>query len=200
MKCSEIQELLGDYFDLPEHHETRQAVNLHLASCQDCTAELQMWEESLTLIRNTHVEEVNPAKVPPISNKVMDRIYATESWRMPVANRIYSIPFRLRRNLTAMIAFCLALFLISFLYAATDDGFKEATPHGFIPAASASGTVHQTSMAVATMSNTTLASTALIKPIKIGMLKSSPDYFLAMSLFGMIATLLIMNWLSRTRV
>ena len=199
MKCNEIQELFGDYFDLPEHDETRQAVNLHLATCPECAAELQMWEESLTLIRNTHVEDVNPAKMAPISNKVMDRIYATESWRMPVANRIYSIPYRLRRNLTAMIAFCLALFLISFLYAATNDGVKEATPHGFIPAASASGSGHPTSMAVATMSNTTLASTTLIKPLKIGMLKSSPDYYLAMSLFGMIATLLIMNWLSRTR-
>lgn len=204
MKCEEIQELFGIYFDLPEEDERRIMVDRHIEECEACREEFLIWEESADLIRLSQ-EESEPVfySSPPVSDQVMQRIYHSEGWRTPVTDRIYSIPYKLRRNLIAVISFCLALFMFSFVHSLIGEGAikVDAGDHYGINQAAKAAINPANSLNVHTMTRTTLASVGptLIDPVKIGPIRTVPDYFLALSILGLISTLLIMNWLSRTR-
>ena len=206
MKCEDIQELFGDYFDLPETDLKRVCVDEHVRRCEVCAEQFEIWEESLLLIQSAARDIPSSSKEPyMISSQVMDRIYKEESWRIPIAERIYAIPYRIRRNLTAVLSFSLALFMFSFMYmiAGGDLLQKEeaqSSSYGFHQAARAS----EESSAFMNVSNVpklALASTSgrVIEPMKLGPIHSYADYLLALSILGLISCLLIMNWLSRTR-
>ncbi|WP_409346622.1 anti-sigma factor family protein [Paenibacillus sp. MBLB4367] len=206
MKCEDIQELFGDYFDLPETDLKRLCVDEHVRRCKVCAEQFEIWEESLLLIQTAARDIPSSSKESYlISNQVMDRIYKDESWRIPIADRIYAIPYRIRRNLTAVLSFCLALFLFSFMYTfAGGDLFRkdeaQSSSYGFHQAAKASEE-RNTSINVSNIPKFAMASTSgrVIEPMKLGPIHTYADYLLAISILGLISSLLIMNWLSRTR-
>jgi len=206
MKCSDIQDLLGIYWDLPDNDLRRAAVDKHIKSCAECAEEFQIWEESTMLIRTASLEEALSSAAPNVSDQVMSRIYKDESWRIPVPERMYAISYTLRRNLTAVIAFCLALFMFSFLFSIVYDGAPEpamASADSSIfdlqdpQALSSSGSMngHELGSAVASLSP------GIMEPLRfqVGPIHSYPHYLLVVSILGLIATMLIMNWLSRTK-
>lgn len=202
MKCNEITELFAEYWDLPEHDHRRTAVEEHLMHCASCAEEFQIWEESRRLISNSSIKSSFPAAVPHrISKQVMERIYSDESWRIPVQDKVYSISYRLRRNLTAVISFFLALFIIGFIYSATYEPPTEPFVYseGFMPIASAVGDYDDAAYSYAVMKGVPIASIG--EPLILGMnpMKSYPDYLVVISMLGIIAALLIMNWFSRVR-
>jgi hypothetical protein len=207
MKCDDIQLLFGIYFDLPDDDLRRKCVDEHILRCRECAEEFDIWLESTTLIRSLHEIPQMPIKSTPIASKVMNRIYEDESWRVPVTDRIYQIPYKLRRNLTAIIALCLAVFMVSFLFNLvymnhTTLTTTEESPFGFNQVASASGVSSNGEVIsdATALSATAVASTSalIVEPIKLSSIHA-PDYWLALSLLGLISALLIMNWLSRTR-
>lgn len=204
MKCEEIQELFGIYFDLPEDDERRAMLDEHVLTCDSCREEFRIWEESADLIRLAQ-EEPEPVfyTSPPVTDQVMKRIYNSEGWRTPVSDRIYSIPYKLRRNLIGIIAFCLALFMFSFVHTLVNGrgDTNEVSDHYGINQAAKATANPAASLNVHSMTRTTLASVGptIIDPVKIGPIRTIPDYLLSLSLLGLISTLLIMNWLSRTR-
>jgi hypothetical protein len=208
MKCSDIQELFGIYWDLPNDDLRRVAVDEHLETCSSCAEEFQIWEESMILIRTAATEEEFTPFEPVVSNKVMNRIYEDESWRIPVSERMYAISYNLRRNLTAMIAFCLALFVFSFLFAIVYDGSPQSSmasadnslydleaPQALKSSGTESMNGHQLGDAVASLNP------SFMEPLRfhVGPIHSYPHYLLVVSLLGLVATIIIMNWLSRTR-
>jgi len=204
MRCDDIQQLFGIYFDLPDDDLRRKCVDEHILRCRECAEEFEIWLESTSLIRSMHDIPQIPRKSTPIADKVMNRIYEDESWRIPVTDRIYQIPYKLRRNLTAIIALCLAIFMVSFLYNLISPSHstmntQEVSPSGFNQVASAAG-VRSGEAVVSTISNTAVASAngIIVDPIKLSYIHT-PDYWLALSLLGLISALLTMNWLSRTR-
>ncbi|MFC5448105.1 anti-sigma factor family protein [Paenibacillus aestuarii] len=207
MKCNDIQELFGIYWDLPNDDLRRAAVDKHIATCLSCAEEFRIWEESTVLIRTATIEDELPDYEPAVSNKVMDRIYQDETWRVPVTERIYSISYNLRRNLTAVIAFCLALFIFSFLFAVVYNGEPQSTiasadnslfdmeaPQALKSTTSESMNGHKMVDAVASLNP------SFMEPLRfhVGPIHSYPHYLLVISILGLICTMLIMNWLSRT--
>lgn len=203
MKCEEIQDVLVIYWDLPSHDTRRKEVDAHIEQCAACHEEFHIWKESTELIRSTIHEAKHPVKPASLSQKVMDRIYENEAWRMPIPDRIYAISYKLRRNLTAVIAMCLAMFMFSFLYSLVyeapveDSMASESISFGLQPVAAASGDMKASTINTAKL-------TASISPqdpfkFKAGTFDSVPDYMLVLSLLGLIFTLLIMNWLSRIK-
>jgi hypothetical protein len=207
MKCDDIQELFGIYFDLPDDDLRRKCVDEHILRCRDCAEEFEIWLESTNLIREIHVTPQMPSKSTHIANNVMSRIYEVESWRIPVSDRIYQIPYKLRRNLTAIIALCLAVFVVSFLFNLVYPSrsiltAEEASPSGFNTIASAAGKVAGITTVAdkEAFSEAAVASTSalIVEPIKLSYIHT-PNYWLALSLLGLISALLTMNWLSRTR-
>ncbi|OCT12679.1 hypothetical protein A8709_33265 [Paenibacillus pectinilyticus] len=208
MKCSEIQELFGVYWDLPIDDLRRVAVDEHLTTCDSCAEEFQIWEESMILIRSAATDEEFSDFEPVVSSKVMSRIYEDESWRIPVSERMYHISYKLRRNLTAVIAFCLALFVFSFLFAIVYDGSPQSTmatadnslfdleaPQALKSTGTESMNGHKLGDAVASLNP------SFMEPLRfhVGPIHSYPHYLLVVSFLGFVATIIIMNWLSRTK-
>jgi hypothetical protein len=207
MKCDDIQELFGIYFDLPDDDIRRKCVDEHILRCRVCAEEFEIWLESTNLIRSMHEIPPMQRKSTPITDKVMNRIYEDESWRIPVTDRIYQIPYKLRRNLTAIIALCLAVFVVSFLFnlvypSHSNLSAEEVSPSGFNQVASAAGVISVGGLESTTngISQTAVASTTalIVEPIKLSYIHT-PNYWLALSLLGLISALLTMNWFSRTR-
>ncbi|MCZ8512958.1 zf-HC2 domain-containing protein [Paenibacillus filicis] len=208
MKCNDIHECFGIYWDLPEDDPKRQAVDDHIRHCEQCAEEFEIWRESTLLIRST-AEEAEPVySVSPVSSNVMKRIYEDESWRMPIGARMYHFSYKLRRNLTAIIAFCLALFMFTFLFLVMDHQKGVETASG--PESSVFGRLgdpvvvassQEDSMNVHSMPTAVASLKGFSKPFtyQVGPIHTMQDYLLFVSLLGLTCTLLIMNWLSRTR-
>ncbi|NEW06061.1 zf-HC2 domain-containing protein [Paenibacillus sp. SYP-B3998] len=209
MKCSDIQELFGVYWDLPNDDLRRLAVDKHIASCPKCAEEFQIWEESMLLIRSVDLSRDLPDYEPMVSDKVMNRIYENESWRIPIPERMYAISYKFRRNLTAVIAFCLALFMFSFLFAIVYEGSPQSSiasadntlfdleaPQVLKSSGVESMNGHKMVDAVASLNP------SFMEPLRfhVGPINSYPHYLLVISILGLVSTMLIMNWLSRTKV
>lgn len=201
MKCSEVQELLPLYWDLPDDDWNKKQVDVHLKQCPVCTADFKIWEDSRQLI-TAQFPEIDPAPNGQISKKVMDRIYSDESWRIPIPERMYSFSYRLRRNLNVVISFCLALFTISLVYSlletsAEADYSSEMTR--FVPVAVALIDDDWVSIQSSSMQGVPVAS--IHDPIvwRINPAESYPDYLLVVSIIGFIATILVLSWLSRVK-
>lgn len=208
MKCDDIQELLGVYWDLPENDLKRQRVDEHIKHCRSCAADFEIWLESTELIKSAAEREPFEDSQSPISRNVMNRIYQDESWRVPVADRMYSISYKFRRNITAVIAFCLALFIFSFVYSITHTsapdmvtGTTDSSVFGRIGDPVVVAGSKSESMNVHTMPSAVASLKGFSEPFmyQVGPIHTFKDYMIFVSLLGLTCTLLIMNWLSRTR-
>ncbi|MCS7462487.1 zf-HC2 domain-containing protein [Paenibacillus doosanensis] len=208
MKCEEVQEMLGVYWDLPEHDLKRQYVDEHIKNCPCCAAEFEIWRESTELIKSAAETGEFAEMSTPISRSVMNRIYEDESWRVPVADKMYAMTFKLRRNVSAIIAFCLALFICSFLYSVTHQAAPESAMvsgesavFGRIGDPVVVAGSKQESMNVHTMPSAVASLKGFSEPFmyQVGPIHTIKDYMIFVSLLGLTCTLLIMNWLSRTR-
>ncbi|MDF2715424.1 MAG: hypothetical protein K0R28_2349 [Paenibacillus sp.] len=199
MKCQDVQEWLGAYWDLPEHDDRRQAVDEHIRHCASCREEFEIWEESTELIRNTVGSADRRIEYVPVSSQVMSRIYADESWRIPVPQRLYAFTYKMRRNLTAVVALCMTLFVFGFVLSIMGVGAEDKSPrYGMKPVASVSTDVQTVSGKAKALP---VATASLKDPymVKMGPFRSVPDYMVVVSLLGLTGTILIMNWLSRTK-
>lgn len=201
MNCQDMNERLAEYWDLPEDSELRADVDCHIASCASCREEFQLWQSSAELIQSVRWNDApsSGAQDHPISGQVMQRIYATENWRLPLAFRHYTFSWRVRRNIMACIAMTLAIFVVSFMYSLVTNGSEEATG-GF---AGILETAHAKSAndtgRPAMFDNIPVASISTPSILKVGPIESYPDYLLITSIIGFVCMLLLMNWLSRLR-
>lgn len=206
MKCADLQENLAEYWDMAEEDERRQAIEAHLESCEACREEFMIWQESTQLIKDTVGTMERPPQYEPMSSQVMQRIYSGEKWRLPVADRIYSISSPMRRNVSLAIAFCMAVFLVGFMLAVFSPSFgKEASPaesiYGLKPVALATGGTSDKESARSKQMAVSVATASIKEPsmIRMGPIRTYPDYLTVLSMLGLTSTLLIMNWLSRTK-
>jgi len=197
-KCDDMMELIPEYPDLPENDPNRIRVDEHILQCDACREQLEFWLESSALIQSAALAAPEP--VPErvsFADSVMQRIYSEEGWRMPVAERLYRIPYRLRIRLLTLVAACFALFGCGMLYRLIPPGtlFGQSPKYevmSFQPG-EASG------FAITGLEGVPVASIG--DPVILGLTvtQSYPDYLLAFSLIGIISALLTMNWLSRIR-
>lgn len=63
MKCEDIQQLFGIYFDLPDDDLRRKCVDEHIQRCRVCSEEFEIWLESTNLIRSMQVFPANAKKI-----------------------------------------------------------------------------------------------------------------------------------------
>lgn len=197
MKCHEVEQALAAYWDLPESDDRRRAVDKHIGHCASCKEQFAIWEESTRLIRSTVGTIGGEADYVPVSRQVMSRIYADESWRIPIPQRMYAFSYKMRRSLTAVVALCMTLFVFGFVMSMMGVGAEDKTPqYGMKPVASVT--------ADASMKGKTfpVATASLKDPYMVTMIgpyRSVPDFMVVVSLLGLTATILIMNWLARTK-
>ncbi|GGF88887.1 anti-sigma factor family protein [Paenibacillus abyssi] len=200
MNCHEAQDIFGIYWDLPGDHPDRVAMDKHLVSCEDCSEQFRIWEESEALIRGLSDEPNETAPIDHVNRSVMDRIYMEQSWFIPVSERSYQFTASFRRNVTAIIACCLAIFVsgfIYFLFGQQSEGqtAQLAPINGLVDTVNASEGISIVSSEI--YEEVPMAS--ISDPLVLKVVPTIPQYWVALSLLGIIMTLLIMNWLSRTR-
>lgn len=202
MKCNEVQEWLGEYCDLPVQDLRRQRIDEHIRHCSACAEELRIWEESADLIK-TGIFASGTDGGSRIASDVMSRIYSDESWRIPVADRTYNLSSKMFRNITAVMAFCLTLFIFSFIYSISQDGQPQETAQsgielrGMFPSDTIQD-AHSISSKSSIFEGVPVASITSPNVLRIQP-PSYPHYWMALSILGMIFGLLTMNWLSRIK-
>lgn len=197
MKCEEAGEWFGVYQDLPEDSAERLAVDLHVQECSECAEEFRMWKESAQLIQELPLndeQQDEPIAYEWVNQNVMNRIYAEKSWYMPAVRRTYSFSFSFRRKVAGILAALFALFVCGFLY----------TAFGPVRGVNGSG-VMETANALTSSSKVSdgvhfeIPQASLIDPVMANISPAMPEYWVALSMLGMIMTLLILNWFSRVR-
>lgn len=206
MNCNEVQELFGSYWDLPTDDPRRIFMDEHIRHCPSCREEFEIWKESMDMIHNlgdTDADTDVPS-IGSISSEVMERIYAEEKWRIPIAARVYHLSFRMRMRYTAIIAFCLTLFSISFLYSVfysrfQDSGSRISDLAGIYPAANAVGDGNVMTANSNIFEGIPVASIGSPNVLKIPQVPPYPDYWIALSLLGLVCVMLVMNWFSRIK-
>ncbi|MBC8079508.1 MAG: hypothetical protein H7X86_04135 [Gorillibacterium sp.] len=203
MNCFQVQEHLGIYDELPDDEPRKAQINEHIKECEACAEEYLFWKDSFELIEAVSFSEERdePAVQKPFSGQVMAQIYRAESWRTPINHKTYSLPNGTRRKLFGIISFCLALFIVSFIYST----FQKSNPDvvqanssslfGFHQSASFTGTTDVDSLPRSAVAS---VNSMVMEQIKFGQFDKSPEYWIVFSLLGLVCALLIMNWLSRT--
>lgn len=206
MNCSDVQEKLDIYFDLPPDHPERRMVDEHVRECDICAEMMALWQESMNWLE---AAERSPSSQEPaqrfpqssFASQVMNRIYEHEPWRLPINERAFSD--KMKRKMTAIMAFCLALLICSLFYIAVSD--KEPFPQtensvfGLHEAQLATGDSTDSRLHIDSAKKSAMIS-QIVEPLKLSPLQSNPDYLLVLSVLGIFSTLLIMNWLSRTNI
>jgi hypothetical protein len=200
MNCKQVDELLHTYWQLDEENPLRIEIEAHMFECQDCAAKLDLDAGSFPVL--DYDEPVIPDNALPmnsISSSVMKRIYEEETWFMPIATKRYQFTQSFRRNVSIIIASCLAMFslaLFIFIY----DYYETSKQ---IPHAKVSGLVDVANAAVSSTTHTLYTNSipvaSISEPIVMQVVPTFPQYYVALSFVGIVLTLLMMSWFSRTR-
>lgn len=200
MNCQDVLDRLGEYWDLADQDPAKAEMDRHIRECESCREEFAFWKESVGLIQSVREPAVSAAGTGSISGKVMDLIYQTESWRKPVALHTYSLSWRVRRNIMACFAMCLAIFFVSFLYSLLPDATDAGKGLGFSikveTAVAQDGGLDIESDFFEDTPVVSISPAVLFVPEQA---KTYANFYLAGSIFGVVITLLLMNWLSRLR-
>jgi hypothetical protein len=199
MKCHEVQDALGLYWDLPEGDTLRLSVDLHLEHCIACKEEFRIWEESELLIRQLAAEDEAECWEPSeaVNRQVMMRIYAEDGWMASKPRAFHPLGRHLGNRLSAAVAACLAMFTTSLLYVLLSRGADDPEAvrrTGLMETANAaSGSMFKVSFSA----NTPVAQAS--DPFILYIVPTTPQYWIVLSMLGLVLILFMLNWLSRIR-
>ncbi|MBY0203366.1 zf-HC2 domain-containing protein [Paenibacillus polysaccharolyticus] len=187
MNCNEAQELFALVWDLPESHPQRIAFQAHLAGCEDCSEQFEVWEEAQMLLHSIPVP-VTEQQAERVNRNVMDRIYAESPWLLPEEAKVNRFSAAIRKHMSLWIAAFLAIFLCSFLYMAMfKPEVSEAEKSNVITTG-----ILETGVAGSTSSSSGLYKYdipgankgSIIEPFVVSMGPAYPQYWMALSLLA----------------
>ncbi|MBN2984294.1 zf-HC2 domain-containing protein [Cohnella algarum] len=199
--CDLIRLKFSDYCEGSASESERRQVEEHLSSCACCFEEYRLWEESASLIRSLPMDEEfenyleKSVNLEEMNRNVMNRIYAEQNWFMPAVQRSYAFGRAFRIRVAGLLASLLAVFACGFLYVLADRMMSSDTGRtGVMETASAfsvasSGSRLSVDVPVASLSD----------PIVLHASPAYPEYWIALSLLGVVMTLLVLNWFTRVR-
>lgn len=199
MNCKEAQELFGLLRDLPEQHPQRLMLEQHLLGCESCAGEYQQWEECLDMLQYIPIE-VTEEQAEAVNRRVMDRIYAESPWLAPDVKR--GVTRRIRRRLVFWAASFLAIFVISFGFLLMDhftpdqesaEPMTGILPTAVVVAGSESDTYEDFSIALTSVSR------GIVEPFAVQMGPAYPQYWMYLSMGGMLLALFSWKGLRRTK-
>ncbi|MFD0958832.1 zf-HC2 domain-containing protein [Paenibacillus chungangensis] len=199
MKCTEVQQKFGEYWDLMEGDEERTAIDFHLTQCSACNEQYEIWEASQQLIKDSSINAEIFGSLELMNRNVMDRIYASTSL-MSVPTKSYKFTQAFKRNISIVIAACMAMFASAlFVFVLdgkdVDQSVKLSELSGLIETANAAttGSVVKASLYAE------IPVASISDPVVLEVVPGFPHYYIALSLIGLILCLLVLNWLARVR-
>ncbi|CAI6059630.1 hypothetical protein PAECIP112173_01731 [Paenibacillus sp. JJ-100] len=187
MNCNEAQELFALVWDLPDSHPQRIAFKAHLAGCEECSEQFDVWEEAQILLHSIPVP-VTEQQAERVNRNVMDRIYMESPWLLPEEAKVNRFSAVIRKHMSLWIAAFLAIFLCSFLYMAM---FKPEVSEAEKSNAMTTG-ILETGVAGSTSSSSGLYKYnipqadqgSIIEPFVVSMSPAYPQYWMALSLLA----------------
>jgi len=195
LTCGRVQQQMEQYWELEPGDPQRRAIDAHVAGCAACAEELRLWEESAELIRAVALEEasfVPEHAAQAVNASVMSRIYAEDGWLTPPARRAYTITGPFRRRIVTFIACLVALCASGVLLTLYDRMHGDGARSAGIMDAAGTGDRYgalQIDMPVSRMSD----------PFVLNSSPAMPGYWIMLSVLGVLAALLILNWYSRLK-
>lgn len=200
MKCEEVQHKISLYWDMPEDDAERIEIEAHLLECEACSEQFQFWEESEAMFDMFSETDFAVGPAEHVNRNVMERIYAEQSWLMPVAQKSYHFSKAFRRNLAIIIAACMAMFA-SALFVFLFEGDRTPTQAQVAQLSGLLDTANVSSDALVINAGfyAEVPVASISDPFVLKLVPTFPQYYVALSILGIIMTLLILNWLSRTR-
>ncbi|MEK3881437.1 hypothetical protein [Paenibacillus sp. PL2-23] len=200
MKCEEARAKFDAYWEMGEEDADRIELEAHLLDCEVCSEQFGLWPEEDGLLRQFSEESSMIGATEHVNRTVMERIYMEEAWYMPVPSKSYHFSKNFRRNAAILIAACMAMFASAFFVFVFDyknvgvgEEIQEWT--GLMEAANASGDSGLTTAGF----YAEVPTASISDPFVLKVVPTFPQYYVALSLLGLVTALLILNWLSRTR-
>jgi hypothetical protein len=200
MKCVEVQNRFPQYWDMDDDNEEWIAIEAHVLDCPHCSILFHDWEDTDEMLGELANEPSFFGPSEHINRSVMDRIYAEESWLMPVPSKSYQFSRSFRRNLAIIIAACMAMFACAFFVFVFD--YRDVTPQEEIMQLSGlmdTGNVTGDNSIMAAGFYAEVPVASISDPFVLKVVPAFPQYYVALSLLGLVMALLTLNWLSRTR-
>jgi hypothetical protein len=200
MNCQDVLERLGEYRDLSPDDPVKADIDRHVCDCASCREEFLFWQQSAKLILTVAEPADMRLRTGSVADKVMARIYETESWRKPVVLHTYSLSWRVRRNVMACFAMCLAFFFAAFMLSLVPDADEVAvSPEFNIQVVTVVAQGESPEVQPSIFSDTPVVSVGPTVLLMAGSAQTTANVYMAASISGLIITLLLMNWLSRLR-
>ncbi|MFD2672912.1 anti-sigma factor family protein [Marinicrinis sediminis] len=203
MKCEDVRHALVDYWDLPDHDIRRLKIDHHVKQCASCQQEYELWKASREWMHDAQHEFDRQSSEPSaVTSQVMQRIYQTDGWRLPIERKGLALSFRQRFSFAVLLSFFLAVFLFSFVHLAMQEEVQSFNPQemlGFVPVASNEYSQGAVEKAAFSMEGIVVASVGEPYLLSMDGMEQNPNYFMIFSLFGFISVIFLLNWLSRIR-
>lgn len=198
MNCKEAQELFGIVPELPEHDPKRKMLEWHLLGCECCAAEYKIWNYSMDAVLGLPME-VSDDQAEQVNRRVMDRIYAESPWLAPdIRDKGHSR--RLRRRVTIWAACFMAVFVISSVLFAIGGSFKQEQQAqqltGILPAVVVAADEEASSDFTFTLPS---ASRGIVDPFVVQLGPAYPQYWMLLSMAGMVLAFVSWKGLRRYR-
>lgn len=199
MNCDETRELFGSIMDLPSDHPERVAFDWHIMSCESCSAEYAIWQESLEMIQD-YAHEVTYEQGEAINRSVMARIFADRDSLVDALETGTQTSRSFRSRLVMWATGCFIVFLCSSLFfifstSTTGQGDKITNQTGILPAAVATTGVDSTGAISLNLSN---VSRGIVTPFVAHIGPTYPQYWMILSLAGM--ALVLFSWKGLRRI
>ncbi|GAA0135532.1 hypothetical protein YSY43_23720 [Paenibacillus sp. YSY-4.3] len=199
MNCREAQELFGLIPDLPDHDPQRKMLEWHILGCEYCAAEYSVWQESMEMVHELPLE-LSADEAERVNRKVMDRIYAESPWLAPGGEHS-KVTNRIRRRVSIWSACFLAVFLCSFLvfliggYGQSNESIKPAT--GVLkPVVITEDMGSSAELPIFDLSN---VSRGIVEPFVMQMGPAYPQYWMVLSMAGMVLALISYRGIRRVK-
>ena len=203
MECAEALDWVSVFSDMPADDPQRLEIESHLAYCESCAEQYRVWsmseqwDEEMTdwSLRTIDWEEA-PVRQFRVED-VMERIYHDNPWFTPVHRRGKRMSPRMRNMFAGVVSFCLAVFLSGLLALAitADQSNAEPVLTGIIPTTIAGDTASPPFGII----EIDLVEQGVHDPILLQVVPTVPQYWIALSLFGVSFALLLLNWLTRAK-
>ncbi|MED4956336.1 zf-HC2 domain-containing protein [Paenibacillus macerans] len=196
MNCREAQELFGLMRDLPEQHPQRIELERHLLGCEFCNTEYHYWQESMDMLQYIPIE-VTEEQAEAVNRRVMDRIYAESPWLAPDVKA--GVTRGYRRRIIGWAASFLVVFLCSFIFLLVNhSGQPEASQPatGILPTAVAAPDAKTSEPMSFTLPS---ISPGIVEPFAAQMGPAYPQYWMLLSMAGMLLALISWKGIRRSK-
>ncbi|MGZ9584054.1 zf-HC2 domain-containing protein [Paenibacillus marinisediminis] len=202
MECAEALDWISEYADMPADDPLRQEIERHLQDCESCTEQYnvwnvsEQWDEDMTDWSLRAIDWDNEVPAHQFRPEdVMERIYNDIPWFTPAHRRGNRMSPRMRNIFAGIVSFCLAVFLSGLLALAVTAEQPMAKPATGIVPTVVVGSVESEVSSI----EMELPDFGANDPVLLDVVPTVPQYWIALSLFGISLALLLLNWLTRAK-